>query len=173
MPLRYEDRTHVTSIINIKAGIHAVLEGKIITAGVTYGRRRSLLAYLEDSTGKIGLRFFHFSKTQMDNLKTLETIRVFGEVRRGASGLEIYHPEYEKLEVDKALPNTLTPVYPTTEGGSQGRYRRLIEQVLTILKTNPLVELINEEIPINEALQLVHQPPVNACLLYTSPSPRD
>ena len=162
LPLRYEDRTRVTSIINIKAGIHAVLEGRIIAAGVTYGRRRSLLAYLEDSTGKIGLRFFHFSKTQLNNLKTLETIRVFGEVRRGASGLEIYHPEYEKLEVDKALPNTLTAVYPTTEGVSQGRYRGLIEQVLTILKANPLVELINEEIPINEALQLVHQPPVNA-----------
>ena len=162
LPLRYEDRTHVTSIINIKAGIHAVLEGKIIAAGVTYGRRRSLLAYLEDSTGKIGLRFFHFSKTQLNNLKALEAIRVFGEVRRGASGLEIYHPEYERLEADKALPNTLTPVYPTTEGVSQGRYRGLIEQVLTILKTNPLVELINEEIPINEALQLVHQPPVNA-----------
>ena len=30
LPLRYEDRTHVTSIINIKAGIHAVLELSLI-----------------------------------------------------------------------------------------------------------------------------------------------
>ena len=162
LPLRYEDRTRVTPIINLKVGIPAVLEGKIIDVGVTYGRRRSLLAYLEDSTGKIGLRFFHFSKTQMNNLKESAFIRVFGEIRRGASGLEIYHPEYERLGVGKALPETLTPVYPTTEGVSQGRYRGLIEQVLTILNSNPLVDLISEEIPINEALQLVHKPPVNA-----------
>ncbi len=162
LPLRYEDRTRVTSIINLKVGMPAVLEGKIIAVGVTYGRRRSLLAYLEDSTGKIGLRFFHFSKTQLNNLKKSELIRVFGEIRRGASGLEIYHPEYERLGVDKALPETLTPVYPITEGVSQGRYRGLIEQVLTILNSNPLVDLISGEIPINEALQLVHKPPVNA-----------
>ena len=53
LPLRYEDRTRVTPIINLKVGIPAVPEGKIIDAGVTYGRRRSLLAYLEDSTEKI------------------------------------------------------------------------------------------------------------------------
>ena len=37
LPLRYEDRTRVTSIINIKAGIHAVLEGRIIAEQMYFG----------------------------------------------------------------------------------------------------------------------------------------
>ena len=53
---------------------------------------RSLLAYLSPS-GRIGLRF-SFSKAQHQNLKNAGKIRCFGEVRRGASGPEMYHPEY-------------------------------------------------------------------------------
>ena len=161
LPLRYEDRTRITAISNVKTGQTAVLEGKIISARFQYGRRRSLLACLEDSSGKIGLRFFHFTKAQYNSLMGTELVRIFGEARRGASGLEIYHPQYENVSVSKPLPKTLTPVYPTTDGVSQGRYRALIEQVLKILKVSPLIELIAEGLSINEALQLIHNPPVD------------
>ena len=42
------------------------------------------------------------------------------------------HPNYEILDSNKKnhLPNTLTPVYPTTQGLAQGKLRSLISQAL-------------------------------------------
>ena len=60
LPLRYEDRTKVTPIGAVQPGSTVVLEGNIVACDVTFGKRRSLLAYLQDDTGKIALRLFHF-----------------------------------------------------------------------------------------------------------------
>ena len=162
LPLRYEDRTKVSPIGGVQVGQTVVLQGDIIACDMAYGRRRSLLAYLQDGTGKLALRFFHFSKAQQRNLESAGSIRVFGEIRRGASGLEIYHPEYEKLSKSTPLPQTLTPVYPTTEGMSQARFRALVDQVLDMLAKDPLPDLVNLETSINDALQLIHSPPADA-----------
>ncbi|MDG2072895.1 MAG: ATP-dependent DNA helicase RecG [Pseudomonadales bacterium] len=165
LPLRYEDRTRVTAIGAAQTGQTVVLEGDIVACDVAYGRRRSLLAYLQDSTGKIALRFFHFSKAQQANLASATSIRCFGEVRNGASGLEIYHPEYEKTS--SPLEKTLTSVYPATDGLSQSRYRSLVTQVLIMLDEEPLAELLNRDnsIDINAALMMIHQPPADADIL--------
>lgn len=162
LPLRYEDRTRLTAIGAVQVGQVVVLEGDIVACDVAYGRRRSLLAYLQDGTGKIALRFFHFSKAQHSNLASATNIRCFGEVRRGASGLEIYHPEYEKTLMP--LAKTLTPVYPATEGLSQSRHRTLVYKVLAMLDEEPLTELLNRDTAtdINAALNMIHQPPADA-----------
>ena len=86
LPLRYEDRTRMTAIGSARIGDQVVLEGDIISCEVAFGRRRSLLAYLKDSTGIIALRFYHFSKAQQKNLEHAGHIVCFGEVRRGAAG---------------------------------------------------------------------------------------
>ena len=164
LPFRYEDRTRVTPIGAARPGESYVFEGKVVACDVAYGRRRSLLAYLQDHTGKIGLRFYHFSKAQHHNLKNAKSIRCFGEVRVGASGREIYHPEYTKLAADTPLEKTLTPVYPATEGISQLRYRALAKQALGLLATNKLTEVLDTDggPRINEALRLLHSPPPDA-----------
>ena len=115
LPFRYEDRTRVTPIGTARAGDSYVFEGEIIACDIAYGRRRSLLAYLQDSTGRVGLRFYHFSRAQHHNLKNVGQIRCFGEVRNGASGPEIYHPEYASLDVAEEMEDALTPIYPSTE----------------------------------------------------------
>ena len=48
------------------------------------------------------------------------------------SGIEMIHPNYEILDSNKKnhLPDTLTPVYPTTQGLTQGKLRSLISQAL-------------------------------------------
>ena len=164
LPFRYEDRTRVTPIGAVRTGDSCVLEGEIITCDVAYGRRRSLLAYLEDSTGRIGLRFYHFSKAQHHNLKNAGRIRCFGEIRNGASGPEIYHPEYTRLDSAAAMEEALTPIYPATEGISQTRYRALVVQVLEKLDGNPLEELLSvaSKYNINDAINYLHSPPPHA-----------
>ncbi len=164
LPFRYEDRTKVTPIGAARPGEPFVFEGEVVACDVTFGRRRSLLAYLEDGTGRIGLRFYHFSKAQQNNLKNVGKIRCFGEVRTGASGFEIYHPEYTALRAGEPLDESLTPIYPATEGISQGRYRSLVEQALELLSGNELEEIIPSDstLSLNEAIHYLHRPPPDA-----------
>jgi ATP-dependent DNA helicase RecG len=166
LPFRYEDRTRITPIAAAIPGRTVVLEGEIIACDIAFGRRRSLLAYLQDSSGRIALRFFHFTRAQQKSLSAGHRIRCFGEVRRGATGLEIYHPEYSQAATTQ-LPDHFTPVYPSTEGISQTRYRNIVAQVLDMMKDGHLLhELladidIRSDIDINEALSLVHNPVQN------------
>jgi len=164
LPFRYEDRTQVTPIGATRPGESYVLEGEIVACEVAYGRRRSLLAYLQDSTGKLGLRFYHFSKAQHQNLKTAGAIRCFGEVRAGASGPEIYHAEYSQLSSAMDMEESLTPIYPATEGVSQTRYRLLVEQALDLLAQNSIEELLPErwDTSLAQAITYLHRPPPDA-----------
>ena len=168
LPLRYEDRTKVTPIGAVQPGSTVVLEGNIVACDVTFGKRRSLLAYLQDDTGKIALRFFHFSNAQKDALKNASSLRCFGEARRGATGIEIYHPEYQAATL-LPLETTLTPVYPLTEGLGQNKLRNLLNQILQRIEDGSslkdyLLDHTQFPLPLADALRYVHSPPANADL---------
>jgi len=180
LPMRYIDRTRVSSIGSLGPNLNIVIEGEIKACDVVFGKRRSLMCRIHDGTGTLNLRFFHFSSAQKQNLQTGLRLRCFGETRRGASGLEIYHPEYEILKdksatSDKALKErlalnqTLTPVYPTTEGLTQQRMRGLAEQVLAMMDNTSLQELLPPQLrpsqgqsSLAESLRYLHAPPQNA-----------
>ncbi len=138
---------------------------------VVYGRRRSLVCRLQDGSGTTTLRFYHFSGAQKQRLTPGTRLRCFGEGRRGASGLEFYHPEYEFLDGAEAvaLDQRLTPVYPATEGLTQQRMRALAGQSLTFLDRHALTELLPDDlrreldqVPLADALRYLHAPPRDA-----------
>ncbi|RKR07213.1 ATP-dependent DNA helicase RecG [Kushneria sinocarnis] len=177
LPLRYQDRTRVTPIGEVRAGAEVVIEGEITAASVVQGRRRSLLVRLRDATGIVSLRFFHFSPAQQQQFSPGSRLRLFGEARTGSTGVEFYHPEYRLLgrqdTAETASEESLTPIYPTTEGLTQPRLRGLIDQVLTQLDEHPerLTELIPEALRarfrlpgLAEALRYLHHPPPDAPL---------
>ena len=178
LPIRYQDRTQLTPLARAKPKLEVVIEGRIVSNQLQYGRRRSLLIHLEDATGTLALRFFYFNREQQLRFAVGRTLRCFGEVRHGPKELEMVHPEC-RLE-DSNLPSTLdevlTPVYPTTEGLHQLTWRKLSTQALAILNTDladaeQLDELIAGAAPaalrlpnLRHALQYVHRPPVGAAL---------
>ncbi len=173
LPLRYQDRTRVTPIGALRPGQDAVVEGVVAGADVVMGRRRSLLVRLQDGSGTLSLRFFHFSQAQKDGLKRGAPLRCYGEVRPGATGLEIYHPEYRAMSGAEPAPveQTLTPIYPTTEGLTQQRLRTLSEQALARLGPNSLPDWLPAELaeeyrlgPLAEAIRYLHRPPPDADL---------
>ena len=137
LPLRYIDRTKITAIGGIQPLTEVVIEGEIKASDVVFGRRRSLVCRIQDHSGTITLRFFHFNQAQQQSLQAGTKLRCFGEVRRGKAGLEMYHPEYQHLNQAKppALAETLTPIYPATEGVTQQRIRDLCGQALQRLDT--------------------------------------
>ncbi|MBS01339.1 MAG: ATP-dependent DNA helicase RecG [Gammaproteobacteria bacterium] len=165
LPARYEDRTRVTTIGEVRLGQNVVLEGRVISTDVTFGRRRSLQCVIKDETGLIALRFFHFSKAQQNNLTDGSLIRCYGEVRRGKSGYELYHPEYNHVQPGEHLDETLTPIYPATEGVTQARIRKLVEQALSLMEGGALLdELLPRDVrsglsELQSAIATVHRPP--------------
>jgi len=179
LPLRYEDRTRLTRIGALEVGQRAVIEGEIQLTEVAYRRRRQLLSRLSDGTGLITLRFFHFSGAQQRLLERGVRLCCFGEVRRGPLGLEMVHPEYRRVSAEGAPPleQTLTPIYPGTEGVTQQRLRALIAEALAGLTDSSqegwrsirdwLPREITEPLglpSLREALNYVHHPPRTARL---------
>lgn len=169
LPLRYQDRTRVWPIATLEAGSDAVIEGEVRASDIVFGRRRSLVCRLQDGSGTITLRFFHFNAQQKKQLAAGTRLRCYGEVRHGASGLELYHPEYQRInEQAPALAATLTPIYPTTEGLHQGSWRKLLLQAISLMEANPPRELLpvdrQFDISLQQALHYLHAPPADANL---------
>ena len=172
LPSRYEDRTQVCSIGELRPNTRAVVEGEIQLTEVAFRRRRQLLCRITDGTGSLTLRFFYFSGAQQANLARGARIRCFGEVRRGPLGLEIVHPEYRRIGPETAaLEEVLTPIYPTTEGVPQARLRSLIELSLREAERSgvrdwiPPDMLAEHELPsLVDALTMMHRPPRDAHL---------
>jgi ATP-dependent DNA helicase RecG len=173
LPLRYEDRTRVVPIGSLRPGDRAVIEGEVQLAEIVFRRRRALLCRLADGSGFVTLRFFHFSAAQQAALERGTRLRCFGEARPGPGGLEIVHPEYRRVIPGTTPPadESLTPVYPTTEGVQQGRMRMLTGLALAELADGGLRDWIAPDVlvaarmpSLEAALRYVHRPPPNADL---------
>jgi len=171
LPLRYEDRTRVVPIGTLRAGDRAVIEGEIQLAEVVFRRRRALLCRIADGSGSLTLRFFHFSAAQQESLARGTRVRCFGEARPGPAGLEIVHPEYRKIipGATESAGDSLTPVYPTTEGVQQGRMRALTSLALAQLPGGGLRDWVTPDVlgmvglpSLEAALRYVHRPPPEA-----------
>jgi len=173
LPIRYEDRTRNTPIAQLQVGLPAQIEGVVVDARIEQGRKRSFLVRLRDDDGEIGLRYYYFTTRQKSRFAPGRRFRAFGEMRLGRSGFEMYHPETELVDVAQPprQENTLTPVYPTTEGLQQKRLRELCLQALNFLAQDPVRDLLplvvrqQWQLPeLNDALRYLHQPPPDANL---------
>ena len=166
LPLRYQDRTRITPIAAAREGADVVIEGEIRAADVVFGRRRSLVARIQDGSGTLTLRFFHFSAAQKTGLAAGTRLRCFGQVRRGGSGPEMIHPEYRALgEGEPPVAEALTPIYPTTSGIGQNQWRNLCNQALARLQRWPPADLLpagHNPYDLGRALQYLHAPPPDA-----------
>jgi ATP-dependent DNA helicase RecG len=166
LPTRYEDRTRVVPIGAVRPGERAVIEGEILLTEVVRRRRPMLVAAFGDATGMLTLRFFHFTARQQAALARGVRLRCFGEVRAGQRGLEMVHPEYQRVDPEGGTADdALTPVYPGTEGLAQGRIRQLVRLALDALGTGPPellppAALAGRGLPtVADAVRLLHRPP--------------
>lgn len=165
-PLRYEDRTQLSTISDLLPGVYATVEAEVLNCNIVFGRKRMMVCQLSDGTGVLTLRFFNFNAGMKNNLAHGRRVLAYGEVKRGQYGAEMIHPEYRvqgDLETTE-LQETLTPVYPTTEGVRQATLRKLTDQALEVLDTCPVAELLPVELSqglmsLPEAIRTLHRPP--------------
>jgi len=163
LPIRYEDETQLIPIAEVQAGATAQVQGIISHCEVMYRPRRSLVCRLQENDVELTLRFLNFYPSQQKQLAVGKQIRVVGEVREGYFGLEMVHPKCRSVSDDAPLPQSLTPVYPTTAGLSQNSLRKLIGNALeNIVLTDTLPEELLQRLQLvnfDASLRLLHNPP--------------
>lgn len=160
LPIRYEDETRVIRIVDAKPGEFSQFEGTILATEASFKPRRQLKVILVDDSSRITLRWLHVYPGQQARYPEGKQIRAQGEVRVSYTGLEIVHPKIS--DTSKALPKTLTPIYPTTQGLSQTSIRKAIDKALNIAD---LSETLPTEIikkyslaKFAESIRLLHKP---------------
>ncbi len=187
LPIKYQDKTRVVPISELRIGESALVTGELVQCKTQYARRAMLNCTINDGSGVINLRFFHFNKQQATSLAfALEQgkwLRFFGEVKRGRRSLEMIHPEYRIIEAHQLIQvdETLTPIYPTTDGLSQLALRNAIAQVIEYLKRHNIDaehsasiadELVHDLLP-SSIRQQLKLPPLLQALIYLHAPPPD
>ncbi|GLQ96861.1 ATP-dependent DNA helicase RecG [Dyella mobilis] len=172
LPLRYEDRTHLMPLGDLRPGMRAQVVGVVEAVEKGFRYRPQLKVAIGDGVmNTLLLRFFHFNRSQAEQFRVGIRLLCYGEVRQGAGGLEMVHPQYRRLDegAEVTLDECLTPVYPTTEGLGQKRLAGVVAKALQRLPAEAELELIPPSLcaecgltSLREALLYVHRPPPDA-----------
>jgi len=164
LPLRYEDETRLYMVADAPWGQAVQVEARVLTTEVQFRPRRQLVVRAEDDAGSaLWLRFFSFYPSQQAAMAPGRRLRFFGEVRNGFFGAEMVHPRFTVADEEKPLPDSLTPVYPTTAGVAQSALRKLIARAMT---KADLSDTLSEEVlarlrlpAFATTLRTLHTPP--------------
>ena len=169
LPRAYEDRREVTGIRDLKAGLRAVISGRIVSTYLRRTRGRRSGAILEvmvaDGAGLLPLTWFNAKQGWLKSFPEGAHITAYGEVG-GYGGLQMVAPDYEVGEAPEQSEKfgRIVPVYPLTEGISQVALRTLTRAALeagasAVPEILPQRFLTQNNFPsIYEALRQVHFP---------------
>ncbi len=170
LPRCYQDRTRTYAIAELVPGMFATIEAEVVKQQLVLGKRRRLEIELADRSGYLYMSLFHFSTPLRQHLPTGTRLRCFGEVSFFANRLQMVHPEYEKMTAPtpETVVQTLTPVYPSTEGISQKTWHNLMAQALKLVNDSLLMDYLpataSSGYTLVDALNYCHHPPQNADL---------
>ena len=149
LPFRYEDRTQFKKISQAMPGEYVTLTGEVLSSGTIFmGRRKRIFeAIIQDETGVIRAKWFKFNETYMkEKFQTGQKIILSGKPNiNKRSGLEIIHPETEKVSgesIQSLEIGKIVPVYHVTDGLHLKSMRNIIKNVL-----DKYLHLIEEFLP--------------------------
>lgn len=171
LPLRYQDKTKITDMADLSYGQTALIEGQIVKSYLINSRKPMLVCEINDGTDTIALKFFNYFYSQKAKMIAGSNVRAFGEIRYGKHMKEILHPEYQHFDAPLPLQDSLTAIYPKSEGINQSTLQKALNQVIALLKIDEIkVEeflpekiLHNLQLPtLKDALIYVHNPPADA-----------
>ena len=161
--MRYDDETSLTPPGSAVPGTPVNVEAKVLRAKVMFRPSRQLIVY----TDGLVLHFFNFFPSQLQQFERAAEqglkVRAFGEVRRGRLGIEMAHPRYRFVEEGAPLPQTLTPIYPTTEKLRQHELRtRVLEALDAETLHDTLPEWLRQRLHLADfgsSVRFLHRPP--------------
>jgi len=138
LPRDYEDRRKLTPLAELKAGKFSVVFGKVSSVKPQrIGRKHRREVTLSDLSGSLNLFWFHAYPALIEEFAIGSLFVAAGEVRVSARGLQMAHPEFEKVsETKNGKPvisinfGRVVPVYSETEGLHQKTLRRVMKEAL-------------------------------------------
>lgn len=125
-PNNYEDRSHITDIVNIREGDFVTIRGKIASAQLLSirGRGKLFKAYISDSTGTLELIWFS-SAYLKGVLKKGTEVNITGKVV--GPKYKIVNPEYSFV-----LAGGIFPIYSLTKGINQSLRRKISKEAVKL-----------------------------------------
>lgn len=176
LPFRYQDRTRITPIKDLRLDDWAVVVGEIVHVEFKRNKRPTFECVIQDRNGQLKIRFFHFYQNQLTAFKIGCLLRVFGEVRRIYPYKEMIHPEYQLADelLDLKMEEAYTPIYRTTQGLTQTKLRNLVKQAFIQYKEAIFnLEWLDSDslkkhnfYAFHEALHYLHNPPPSTHLSH-------
>lgn len=126
LPSRYEDRSRLTPIKDLKAGLPQAVRGQVVTTSTRATRAGASIfqAAVSDGTGIVHAIWFNQPYLK-DYLKKGTGLVLYGRVEK-YDKVQFVQPEYEMLKGDSSdsiHTGRIVPIYPLTEGIAQ-RYIR-------------------------------------------------
>ncbi len=169
LPLRYEDETRITRLVDARDGETVQIEGQVTNSEIAFRPRRQLRVTIDDSTDTCTLRFLNFYPSHQKTLSVGARVRVRGELRGGFISREMVHPAF-KLAGGQ-LPGALTPIYSTVAGLPQAYLRKAVLGGLARSDLSETIapEYLSKNLPqpiwnLREALQFLHTPTPDVAL---------
>lgn len=167
-PLRYENRSQVYPISEAPLGKSALLEVTLLKIIPPVGRKKTLQWIVGDKTAQIEVTFFKPYKTLYQKDWIGKPFRLYGEIKGSQQHKKLQHPDIEwpKNAQLSLLSDHYWPVYSTTPGLSQNKWRQLQQYNLACLskQSGPeWPEAILKQFqawPLNEALKHIHFPAI-------------
>ena len=184
LPFRYEDRRRVCTIAEVAVGQEAGIEGEILQLNervVGRAKRRILEAVLRDSTGLLGLTWYHQVTYFKSRFRRGQRCLVYGRVERDPGGQKrIVHPDVDLSP--QSSGGGILPVYNKPTAMSVTAMRKLVGQAMedfAVLVPSVLPASIAGAAKIGDlsgALRAVHRPAaeddVDELNQYRSPAHR-
>ncbi len=170
-PYKYIDRSRIYNISELRADMPYIQLKGIIHSWreLGEGRKKRLVATLQDATGEVDLMWFRSHSTIRRMYKSGTVYLIFGKPSFFNGAYNIAHPEIDELSKFQSVAGGLVPMYHSTEkakstGLSDRFLRQIIRKVLD-LSASSLEEIFSEEVirnlqlmPYSEALNQIHFP---------------
>lgn len=186
LPFRYEDRSHMQSIVSLRPGAKAAVLGKIKSARLVTTRRRGFKVFnaiVGDVSGAIRCTWMN-QGFLADILQPKVEVVIFGDVKFDSRGLHFLNPEYELVTDDVLGVRTgrIVPFYKKTGSVTPNMQRTLtryaIDQLALDLPDLLPVDLCTrlKFVPRRTAIETSHFPPneesVNRLNAFRTPAQR-
>src|SRR5688572_22891596 len=148
LPRRFEDRSTIRLIQDLRDGESAVVRGNVLTRGArpTGRGKRIFEMVVADGTGRLSCKWFAFRQTTMESTyRGGQRVMVSGKVSFWGASCQMVHPDVEILgDEDEPEPPGVLPMYGEIAGVPPKKVRA-IQQGLAESAAKRLEEHLPEE----------------------------
>lgn len=157
LPLRYEDRSHITTINRLLPGEINTVKAQVVKVSQYFNNRKRISnAVIKDDTGQLKCIWFN-NRYIRSQLKTGSWYFFSGKYSHQYKNLT--QPKIEEIKSEQLHTGRLVPLYSQTLKIKQGNLRRFLKKIVDGLKPEP--DVLSEKfnlMDLSQALAQLHFP---------------